>query len=170
MQDDSSEGGISHVRHLRYALACVMSLFPSGDSRFQSTVGEGDCLPIASNDLVAAILAFEDRPVTAPCGHNFCMKCFGKWTIGQGKRTCAECRKVIPLRMVRNPWINSALVSAIRLAKGWSSQRQEHQQMQHLPRESTSQQQQKHPPLKLLLMANLWKLKLMEKNSNHSDR
>ncbi|CAA7045877.1 unnamed protein product [Microthlaspi erraticum] len=82
--------------------------------------GEGDCLPIAfidESDLVAAILAIEDSPVTAPCGHNFCMKCFGKWTIGQGKRTCAECRKVIPLRMVRNPWINSALVSAIRLAK-----------------------------------------------------
>ncbi|CAA7045882.1 unnamed protein product [Microthlaspi erraticum] len=81
-------------------------------------LGDDDVLATLGENLTC-VFCFElpDRPVMAPCGHNFCLKCFGKWTIGQGKRTCAECRKVIPLRMVRNPRINSALVSAIRLAK-----------------------------------------------------
>ncbi|XP_013587843.1 PREDICTED: E3 ubiquitin-protein ligase ORTHRUS 2-like [Brassica oleracea var. oleracea] len=57
-----------------------------------------------------------ERPVTTPCGHNFCLKCFEKW-IGQGKRTCAKCRSPIPPKMASNPRINSSLVSAIRLAR-----------------------------------------------------
>lgn len=52
-----------------------------------------------------------------PCGHNYCLKCFGKWTVGQGKRTCPKCRSAFPAVMVTNPQINYALVSAIRLAK-----------------------------------------------------
>lgn len=51
-----------------------------------------------------------------PCGHNFCLKCFQKW-IGQGKRTCANCRHPIPPKMASNPRINSSLVVAIRMAK-----------------------------------------------------
>ncbi|KAK3228895.1 hypothetical protein Dsin_000776 [Dipteronia sinensis] len=57
-----------------------------------------------------------ERPVTTPCGHNFCLKCFQKW-IGQGKHTCANCRNVIPSKMSSQPRINSALVFAIRMAK-----------------------------------------------------
>ncbi|GAA0139453.1 ubiquitin-protein ligase [Lithospermum erythrorhizon] len=57
-----------------------------------------------------------ERPVTTPCGHNFCLKCFEKW-IGQGKRTCAKCRAIIPPGMAKQPRINSALVVAIRAAK-----------------------------------------------------
>ncbi|GLT63525.1 hypothetical protein SLA2020_360840 [Shorea laevis] len=57
-----------------------------------------------------------ERPVTTPCGHNFCLKCFQKW-IGQGKSTCAKCRAQIPHKMASQPRINSALVSAIRMAK-----------------------------------------------------
>ncbi|KAL6984027.1 E3 ubiquitin-protein ligase ORTHRUS 2 [Sarracenia purpurea var. burkii] len=57
-----------------------------------------------------------ERPVTTPCGHNFCLKCFQKW-IGQGKRTCANCRHSIPPKMASQPRINSALVIAIRMAK-----------------------------------------------------
>ncbi|KAF2288372.1 hypothetical protein GH714_007158 [Hevea brasiliensis] len=57
-----------------------------------------------------------DRPVTTPCGHNFCLKCFQKW-IGQGKSTCANCRNQIPPKMASQPRINSALVVAIRMAK-----------------------------------------------------
>ncbi|KAI4368541.1 hypothetical protein MLD38_017088 [Melastoma candidum] len=57
-----------------------------------------------------------ERPVTTPCGHNFCLKCFQKW-VGQGKRTCANCRKEIPPKMASQPRINSQLVMAIRLAK-----------------------------------------------------
>ncbi|KAK9039782.1 hypothetical protein V6N11_014972 [Hibiscus sabdariffa] len=57
-----------------------------------------------------------DRPVTTPCGHNFCLKCFQKW-IGQGKYTCAKCRSAIPAKMASQPRINSTLVSVIRMAK-----------------------------------------------------
>ncbi|KAK8599573.1 hypothetical protein V6N13_077492 [Hibiscus sabdariffa] len=57
-----------------------------------------------------------ERPVTTPCGHNFCLKCFQKWT-GQGKRTCAKCRSTIPPKMASQPRINSTLVSVIRMAK-----------------------------------------------------
>lgn len=57
-----------------------------------------------------------DRPVTTPCGHNFCLRCFQKWT-DQGKQTCANCRHSIPPKMAREPRINSALVTAIRAAK-----------------------------------------------------
>ncbi|KAH6821234.1 Zinc finger RING family protein [Perilla frutescens var. hirtella] len=56
------------------------------------------------------------RPVTTPCGHNFCLKCFEKW-IKQGKRTCVKCRSNIPNRMAIQPHINSTLVAAIRMAK-----------------------------------------------------
>ncbi|KAM5571505.1 E3 ubiquitin-protein ligase ORTHRUS 2-like [Rosa sericea] len=57
-----------------------------------------------------------ERPVTTPCGHNFCLKCFQKW-VGQGKRTCAKCRHAIPSKMASQPRINSSLVVAIRMAK-----------------------------------------------------
>ncbi|XP_057791489.1 E3 ubiquitin-protein ligase ORTHRUS 2-like [Salvia miltiorrhiza] len=57
-----------------------------------------------------------ERPVTTPCGHNFCLKCFEKW-IKQGKRTCIKCRSNIPNRMASRPHINSTLVAAIRMAK-----------------------------------------------------
>ncbi|XP_027121882.1 E3 ubiquitin-protein ligase ORTHRUS 2-like [Coffea arabica] len=57
-----------------------------------------------------------ERPVTTPCGHNFCLKCFQKW-IGQGKRTCAKCRSNIPSHMASQPRINSALVATIRRAR-----------------------------------------------------
>ncbi|KAF9604880.1 hypothetical protein IFM89_011162 [Coptis chinensis] len=57
-----------------------------------------------------------DRPVTTPCGHNFCLKCFQKWT-GQGKRTCAKCRNTIPPKMASQPRINASLVVAIRMAR-----------------------------------------------------
>ncbi|GAU48818.1 hypothetical protein TSUD_99900 [Trifolium subterraneum] len=47
-----------------------------------------------------------ERPVTTPCAHNFCLKCFEKW-IKQGKRTCANCRAAIPAKMATNPRINA---------------------------------------------------------------
>uniref|UniRef100_A0A0D9WBQ9 RING-type E3 ubiquitin transferase n=1 Tax=Leersia perrieri TaxID=77586 RepID=A0A0D9WBQ9_9ORYZ len=57
-----------------------------------------------------------ERPVTTPCGHNFCLKCFQKW-INNEKRTCGKCRAHIPQKMAEQPRINSALVSVIRMAK-----------------------------------------------------
>ncbi|KAF2317448.1 hypothetical protein GH714_022384 [Hevea brasiliensis] len=74
----------------------------------------------SGSELLAAIKDIEadlpERPVTTPCGHNFCLKCFQKW-IGQGKLTCAKCRSLIPSKMASQPRINSSLVSAIRMAK-----------------------------------------------------
>ncbi|KAI5061530.1 hypothetical protein GOP47_0024035 [Adiantum capillus-veneris] len=57
-----------------------------------------------------------DRPVTTPCGHNFCLRCFQRW-VAQGKKHCGKCRTPIPSKMASQPRINSALVVAIRMAK-----------------------------------------------------
>ncbi|XP_026451095.1 E3 ubiquitin-protein ligase ORTHRUS 2-like [Papaver somniferum] len=64
-----------------------------------------------------------DRPVTTPCGHNFCLKCFEKWvktlktTQPAGQPMCPKCRSMVPKSMLTNPRINSALAVAIRMAK-----------------------------------------------------
>ncbi|XWS51515.1 hypothetical protein CRYUN_Cryun12cG0182400 [Craigia yunnanensis] len=57
-----------------------------------------------------------DRPVTMPCGHNFCLKCF-QTSIRQRNRTCPLCRTQIPHAMASQPRINLTLVFAIRMAK-----------------------------------------------------
>ncbi|KAK9800861.1 hypothetical protein WJX73_001980 [Symbiochloris irregularis] len=57
-----------------------------------------------------------NRPITAPCQHNFCLGCFNKWT-GQGKKTCPTCRAALPAKFSSNPRINTALATAIRMAK-----------------------------------------------------
>ncbi|XP_044977977.1 E3 ubiquitin-protein ligase ORTHRUS 2-like [Hordeum vulgare subsp. vulgare] len=57
-----------------------------------------------------------ERPVTTPCGHNFCLKCFEKW-VHSGKRTCGKCRGPIPSKMAEQPRINAALVAVIRMAR-----------------------------------------------------
>ncbi|XP_006300831.2 putative E3 ubiquitin-protein ligase ORTHRUS 4 [Capsella rubella] len=57
-----------------------------------------------------------ERPVTTPCGHNFCLKCFQRW-VAQGNLTCMTCRGRIPKAVAKNPRINLTLVSAIRLAR-----------------------------------------------------
>ncbi|CAN0890916.1 E3 ubiquitin-protein ligase ORTHRUS 2 [Linum grandiflorum] len=64
----------------------------------------------------AFCMQLPERPVTTPCGHNFCLKCFEKWT-GQNKSTCAKCRAEIPRKMALQPRINASLVAAIRMAK-----------------------------------------------------
>ncbi|KAL2329405.1 hypothetical protein Fmac_022832 [Flemingia macrophylla] len=61
-----------------------------------------------------------ERPVTTPCGHSFCLKCFEKW-VRQGKRNCAKCRQALPAKMASQPRINSALVFAIRMARAASN-------------------------------------------------
>ncbi|PPR98127.1 hypothetical protein GOBAR_AA22546 [Gossypium barbadense] len=61
-------------------------------------------------------LNMPERPVTTPCGHNFCLKCFNQ-SVRQGKRNCALCRKPVPAAMANQPRINLTLVSAIRMAK-----------------------------------------------------
>ncbi|CAH8331756.1 unnamed protein product [Eruca vesicaria subsp. sativa] len=61
-------------------------------------------------------LQLPERPISTPCGHNFCLKCFQKWVVGKRKPTCVTCRAEIPKKVVDNPRINSILVSSIRLA------------------------------------------------------
>ncbi|KAF8390741.1 hypothetical protein HHK36_025268 [Tetracentron sinense] len=78
---------------------------------------ENDVLDLLDGSLNCSFcMQLPDRPVTTPCGHSFCLKCFQKWT-QQGKRTCAKCRHTIPPKMASQPRINSALVVAIRMAK-----------------------------------------------------
>ncbi|KAL2547258.1 E3 ubiquitin-protein ligase [Forsythia ovata] len=83
----------------------------------KSNGGTNEVLAILGDKLNCSIcMQLLDRPVSTPCGHNFCLKCFQKW-VGQGKRTCAICREMIPSKMAREPRINSAIVMAIRNAK-----------------------------------------------------
>ncbi|KAF5443635.1 hypothetical protein F2P56_036173 [Juglans regia] len=78
---------------------------------------DNEVLGILDNSLNCSFcMQLPERPVTTPCGHNFCLKCFQKW-IGQGKRTCANCRNKIPVGMASQPRINSTLVIAIRMAR-----------------------------------------------------
>ncbi|KAI3979527.1 hypothetical protein MKX01_001719 [Papaver californicum] len=60
-----------------------------------------------------------ERPVTTPCGHNFCLKCFEKWVKAKklGELRCPLCSNLVPKSMISNPRINAALAVAIRMAK-----------------------------------------------------
>ncbi|XP_042500274.1 E3 ubiquitin-protein ligase ORTHRUS 2-like [Macadamia integrifolia] len=88
-----------------------------GKSKKNESNGEKDVLGILDESLNCSIcMQLLERPVTTPCGHNFCLKCFQKW-VGQGKRTCAKCRHTIPDKVASQPRINSVLVVAIRMAK-----------------------------------------------------
>jgi E3 ubiquitin-protein ligase UHRF1 len=52
----------------------------------------------------------------APCQHNFCLACFGKWT-AKGNKQCPTCRAGYPASFSTNPRINTALAVAIRMAR-----------------------------------------------------
>ncbi|CAA6660057.1 unnamed protein product [Spirodela intermedia] len=82
-----------------------------------SKAWDGEVLDLLDEKFKCAIcMQLPERPVTTPCGHNFCLKCFQKW-VSQSKHTCAKCRARIPQSMVSLPRINAALVFAIRTAK-----------------------------------------------------
>ncbi|XP_024539605.1 E3 ubiquitin-protein ligase ORTHRUS 2 [Selaginella moellendorffii] len=57
-----------------------------------------------------------DRPVTTPCGHNFCLRCLQKW-FAQGHKKCGKCRVDFHRSFIQQPKINPVLVQAIRMAK-----------------------------------------------------
>ena len=57
-----------------------------------------------------------DRPVTAPCQHNFCLKCFRKW-VNQDKKQCPSCRAELTRALITNPRINTMLTGRIRQAQ-----------------------------------------------------
>ncbi|CAA7396372.1 unnamed protein product [Spirodela intermedia] len=87
------------------------------DGKERNKHGDGEVLDLLDEKFKCAIcMQLPERPVTTPCGHNFCLKCFQKW-VSQSKHTCAKCRARIPQSMVSLPRINAALVFAIRTAK-----------------------------------------------------
>ncbi len=56
------------------------------------------------------------RTPQAPCQHNFCLECFGKWA-AKGNKACPTCRAKLPPGFMANPRINTALTIAIRMAR-----------------------------------------------------
>ncbi|CAN4124126.1 unnamed protein product [Withania somnifera] len=87
------------------------------DTILEGVNPDNDVLNILDGSLNCSMcMQLPERPVTTPCGHNFCLKCFQKW-VGQRKSTCANCRTPIPGKMASQPRINSALVIAIRMAR-----------------------------------------------------
>ncbi|XP_073130297.1 E3 ubiquitin-protein ligase ORTHRUS 2-like [Henckelia pumila] len=88
------------------------------DEQKQRTNEGGGVLEILGDKFNCSIcMQLLERPVSTPCGHNFCLKCFQKWVGQQQKKTCAICRKAIPPKMAMEPRINSVMVMAIRMAK-----------------------------------------------------
>ncbi|MCL7050076.1 hypothetical protein MKW94_015306 [Papaver nudicaule] len=84
----------------------------------KKTTDENEVMDIFDQKFFCTIcMELPERPITTPCGHNFCLKCFQKWASREGKKKCATCSSPLPLGMIKNPRINSALVVAIRLAK-----------------------------------------------------
>jgi E3 ubiquitin-protein ligase UHRF1 len=57
------------------------------------------------------------RPVTAPCQHNFCLKCFQDLVNKAKKKACPSCRHEFGAKFAANPRINTALTVAIRAFK-----------------------------------------------------
>ncbi|XP_074353184.1 E3 ubiquitin-protein ligase ORTHRUS 2-like isoform X2 [Apium graveolens] len=95
-------------------------LFTLPNFKEDDVVNNNQVLEIFEESLKCSFcMQLPQSPVTILCGHNFCLKCFQKW-VGQGKRTCAKCRSIIPSKMVSNPCINSSLSVAIQIAKSSS--------------------------------------------------
>ncbi|KAL1215217.1 E3 ubiquitin-protein ligase ORTHRUS 2 [Cardamine amara subsp. amara] len=87
------------------------------EEKCEDNVVDDEVLAAFKETLMCSIcIQLPERPVTTPCGHNFCLKCFEKWT-AQGKSSCMKCRQVIPKKMLSNPRINSSIVAAVRLAR-----------------------------------------------------
>ncbi|KAI3837077.1 hypothetical protein MKW98_005410 [Papaver atlanticum] len=93
----------------------------------KKTTGENDVMDILGDNLICIVCReLPERSVIThfvrcyllrtPCGHNFCLKCFEKW-VRQGKKICPNRCCPLPQSMINNPRINSALVTAIRMAK-----------------------------------------------------
>ncbi|KAF5205145.1 E3 ubiquitin-protein ligase orthrus [Thalictrum thalictroides] len=87
------------------------------DEEKEKTSEENDVLNLLGENFNCSFcMKLPERPVTTPCRHTFCLKCFEKW-ISKGKRSCAKCRATIPTKMASQPRINLSLVAAIRMAK-----------------------------------------------------
>ncbi|XP_076885558.1 E3 ubiquitin-protein ligase ORTHRUS 2-like [Bidens hawaiensis] len=115
IESDTSLSDVDKARRRQQLMSGSGSGLGSGEKK-ESGSGN-DVLKLLSGSFNCSFcMQLPERPVTTPCGHNFCLKCFEKW-VGQGKKTCAICRTTIPAKMASNPRINSSLVIAIRMAK-----------------------------------------------------
>jgi E3 ubiquitin-protein ligase UHRF1 len=54
------------------------------------------------------------QPVSLPCQHNMCLKCFNDMNARSRKHACPSCRSVFGRKIAENPRINTALTFAIR--------------------------------------------------------
>ncbi|KAL6751321.1 PUA-like domain-containing protein [Haematococcus lacustris] len=88
----------------------------SGSTRLSGIIAAHGVGSLDENLKCGVCLNLCERPVTAPCQHNFCLACFNKW-VNQGKRTCPTCRAPYGDHFARNPRINTALILALRIAK-----------------------------------------------------
>ncbi|WVZ95650.1 hypothetical protein U9M48_041384 [Paspalum notatum var. saurae] len=100
----------------RQALLAGTAAAPDDDDDDDDSAADDALEIVGKNFSCVFCMKLPERPVTTPCGHNFCLKCFQKW-VQSGKRTCGKCRAQIPPKMAQQPRINSALVEVIRMAK-----------------------------------------------------
>ncbi|CAN6327078.1 unnamed protein product [Urochloa humidicola] len=113
-----ADGTLSDQEKARRRQALLAGSAPAAaDEEDDDDDAADDALEIVGKNFSCVFcMKLPERPVTTPCGHNFCLKCFQKW-IQNGKRTCGKCRAQIPPKMAAQPRINSALVEVIRMAK-----------------------------------------------------
>ncbi|PUZ64390.1 hypothetical protein GQ55_3G140400 [Panicum hallii var. hallii] len=108
---------LSDQEKARHRQALLAGSAPAAADEDDDDDAADDALEIVGKNFSCVFcMKLPERPVTTPCGHNFCLKCFQKW-IQNGKRTCGKCRAHIPAKMAEQPRINSALVEVIRMAK-----------------------------------------------------
>ncbi|KAL4447318.1 hypothetical protein ABPG77_007351 [Micractinium sp. CCAP 211/92] len=74
---------------------------------------------VLDDDTLKCAICFDlcVRPVTAPCQHNFCLKCFQDLVNKAKKKACPSCRHEFGSKFAQNPRINTALTVAIRAFK-----------------------------------------------------
>ncbi|KAL6619605.1 hypothetical protein ACP70R_034744 [Stipagrostis hirtigluma subsp. patula] len=112
-----ADATLSDQEKARRRQALLAGAAPAADDDDDDDAAADETLEmIGKNFSCVFCMKLPERPVTTPCGHNFCLKCFEKW-IQNGKRTCGKCRAQIPPKMAAQPRINSALVEVIRMAK-----------------------------------------------------
>jgi hypothetical protein len=113
---------IQHIyREDRAFSACLLAAGECGHRLIHECLPFVICMQEAEADDVEHLscricLGLCDRPVTAPCQHNFCLKCFRKW-VNQEKTSCPTCRAALGKNLIHNPRINTMLASRIRQAQ-----------------------------------------------------
>ncbi|PSC72511.1 E3 ubiquitin-ligase ORTHRUS 2-like [Micractinium conductrix] len=89
------------------------------DDKGKSAAGEKKDCSLLDDDTLKCAICFDlcVRPVTAPCQHNFCLKCFQDLVNKAKKKACPSCRHEFGNKFAQNPRINTALTVAIRAFK-----------------------------------------------------